>query len=74
MIDHNRYISSTHCLVSIYGDAYYISDVSTNGLIINGNKLLKNQPIPIHEGDTITLGQYELSISVERDGYLRYCL
>lgn len=74
LIDHNRYISSTHCLVSIYGDAYYISDVSTNGLIINGNKLLKNQPIPIHEGDTITLGQYELSISVERDGYLRYCL
>ncbi|NOH72459.1 type VI secretion system-associated FHA domain protein TagH [Vibrio pectenicida] len=67
LIDHNRYISSTHCLVSIYGDAYYISDVSTNGLIINGNKLLKNQPIPIHEGDTITLGQYELSISVERE-------
>ena len=58
LIDHNRYISSTHCLVSIYGDAYYISDVSTNGLIVNGNKLLKNQPIPIHEGDCISLGQY----------------
>ena len=41
LVDHNRYISSTHCLVSIYGDAYYISDVSTNGLIVNGNKLLK---------------------------------
>ena len=67
MIDHNRYISSTHCLVSIYGDAYYISDVSTNGLIVNGNKLLKNQPIPIHEGDCISLGQYELSVSVERE-------
>lgn len=66
LVDHNRYISSTHCLVSIYGDAYYISDVSTNGLIVNGNKLLKNQPIPIHEGDTIVLGQYELSVSVER--------
>ncbi|MCG7490845.1 type VI secretion system-associated FHA domain protein TagH [Vibrio sp. Of14-4] len=67
LIDHNRYISSTHCLVSIYGDAYYISDVSTNGLIVNGNKLLKNQPIPIHEGDCISLGQYELSVSVERE-------
>ncbi|MBN3492363.1 type VI secretion system-associated FHA domain protein TagH [Vibrio neptunius] len=66
LVDHNRYISSTHCLVSIYGDAYYISDVSTNGLIVNGNKLLKNQPIPIHEGDSIVLGQYELSVSVER--------
>ncbi|GLT16494.1 FHA domain-containing protein [Vibrio zhanjiangensis] len=67
LVDHNRYISSTHCLVSIYGDAYYISDVSTNGLIVNGNKLLKNQPVPIHEGDIITLGQYELSVSVERE-------
>ncbi|MCG9595585.1 type VI secretion system-associated FHA domain protein TagH [Vibrio sp. Isolate25] len=66
LVDHNRYISSTHCLVSIYGDAYYISDVSTNGVIVNGNKLLKNQPIPIHEGDSIVLGQYELSVSVER--------
>ncbi|MBU2896151.1 type VI secretion system-associated FHA domain protein [Vibrio hepatarius] len=67
LIDHNRYISSTHCLVSMYGDAHYISDVSTNGLIVNGNKLLKNQPIPVHEGDIITLGQYELSVSVEKE-------
>ncbi|MFW7525010.1 type VI secretion system-associated FHA domain protein [Vibrio ostreicida] len=66
LVDHNRYISSTHCLLSVYGDGYYISDVSTNGLLVNGNKLLKNQPIPIHEGDVIVLGQYELAISVER--------
>ena len=31
LIDHNRFISGTHCLLSVYGDTYYISDVSTNG-------------------------------------------
>ncbi len=41
LVDHNRFISGSHCLISIYGDTYYLSDVSTNGTLVNGNKLLK---------------------------------
>ncbi len=63
--DHNRFISGTHCLVSIYGDTHYISDVSTNGTMVNGNKILKNQPVSICDGDVITLGQYEIGVSLE---------
>lgn len=66
LIDHNRFISSSHCLISVYGDTYYLSDVSTNGMLINGNKLLKNQPISLHDGDTIMLGRYELSVGLEK--------
>ncbi|MEZ9042553.1 MULTISPECIES: FHA domain-containing protein [unclassified Vibrio] len=65
LTDHNRFISGTHCLLSIYGDTYYISDVSTNGTLVNGNKILKNQPVSLCDGDRVSLGQYEVSISLE---------
>lgn len=63
--DHNRFISGTHCLISVYGDTFYISDVSTNGTLVNGNKILKSQPISICDGDVISLGQYEIGITLE---------
>lgn len=65
LTDHNRFISGTHCLISVYGDTYYISDVSTNGTMVNGNKILKNQPVAIVDGDIISLGQYEIGVSLE---------
>lgn len=65
LTDHNRFISGTHCLLSVYGDTYYISDVSTNGTLVNGNKILKNQPVSLCDGDRVSLGQYEVSISLE---------
>ncbi|MCW8348643.1 FHA domain-containing protein [Vibrio sp. ZSDZ65] len=66
LIDHNRFISGTHCLISVYGDTFYISDVSTNGILVNGNKILKNQPVSICDGDIISMGQYEISIALEQ--------
>ena len=65
LTDHNRFISGTHCLLSVYGDTYYISDISTNGTLVNGNKILKNQPVSLCDGDRVSLGQYEVSISIE---------
>ncbi|WP_104038422.1 type VI secretion system-associated FHA domain protein [Vibrio jasicida] len=65
LADHNRFISGTHCLISVYGDTYYISDVSTNGTMVNGNKILKNQPVSIVDGDIVSLGQYEIGVSLE---------
>ncbi|NES63231.1 FHA domain-containing protein, partial [Vibrio parahaemolyticus] len=47
------------------GDTFYISDVSTNGTMVNGNKILKNQPISIVEGDVVSLGQYEIGVALE---------
>ncbi|MBW3698150.1 FHA domain-containing protein [Vibrio sp. T187] len=66
LTDHNRFISGTHCLVSVYGNTFYISDVSTNGTLVNGNKILKNQPVSICDGDCISLGQYEIGIVLEQ--------
>lgn len=65
LIDHNRFLSGTHCLVSVYGGSYYISDVSTNGTLVNGHKIQKNQPVVLSDGDRVALGQYEIVISFE---------
>ncbi|PKF51068.1 type VI secretion system-associated FHA domain protein [Enterovibrio nigricans] len=65
LIDHNRFISGSHCLVHVYGDLHYISDVSTNGTMLNGARILKNQPISLHDGDMLVLGRYEVSVAIE---------
>ncbi|WP_260261404.1 type VI secretion system-associated FHA domain protein TagH [Vibrio intestinalis] len=66
LVDHNRFISGVHCLITVYGDTYYISDVSTNGTLVNSNKILKNQPVSIVDGDVISLGQYEVIVAIEK--------
>lgn len=63
--DNDRFISSSHCLIHIYGGTYYISDVSTNGTFVNGLRIAKNQPISIHDGDSIALGRYEMLLCFE---------
>ncbi|MDW3139243.1 FHA domain-containing protein, partial [Vibrio sp. 1288] len=36
-----------------------------NGTMVNGNKILKNQPISIVDGDVVSLGQYEIGVALE---------
>jgi len=63
--DHNKYISGNHSLVTFYGGTYYLSDTSTNGSFINDHKILKNQPVALHQDDLILMGRYEFSVSLE---------
>ncbi len=63
--DHNRFISGSHCLLTLYGDTYYISDVSTNGTLVNGERIIRNQPVSLQDGDSLVLGRYEISIAIE---------
>lgn len=67
LLDNDRFISGSHCLIHIYGDTYYISDVSTNGTLVNGLRIIKNQPVSIHDGDLIELGLYEIMLSFEME-------
>ncbi|MCG7497888.1 FHA domain-containing protein [Vibrio sp. Of7-15] len=65
LADHNKYISGTHALITTYGGMFYISDVSTNGTFVNGTKILKNQPVALHDGDVILMGRYEITAVIE---------
>lgn len=65
MPDDNKYISSTHVLITSYNGCFYINDTSTNGSFVNGQKIEKNQPFALNNGDTVILGRYQLSVSIE---------
>ncbi|MCL9780078.1 FHA domain-containing protein [Vibrio sp. S4M6] len=66
LLDNNRFISSVHGMISMYGDDYYFSDVSTNGTLLNGQQVQKSQPISLHQGDRLSLGEYELTITIDQ--------
>ncbi len=65
LLDGDRFISKSHCHIYLYGETYYISDVSRNGTFVNGMRIHKNQPISIHDGDFIALGRYEIQLRIE---------
>ncbi|KWT84928.1 VWA domain-containing protein [Candidatus Magnetominusculus xianensis] len=56
-------VSGVHCEISRGGGRFYIKDLgSTNGTLVNGVSLTSVQKID--DGDTITLGQTELRVSL----------
>ncbi|KDM91082.1 type VI secretion system-associated FHA domain protein TagH [Photobacterium galatheae] len=63
--DHNKYLSGTHALITSYNGEFYLNDISTNGTFINDKRALKNQPSALQEGDTVSLGRYELTVGFE---------
>lgn len=65
--DHNKYLSGTHALITSYNGEFYLNDISTNGTFINDKRALKNQPSALQEGDTVSLGRYELTVSFENE-------
>ncbi len=58
---HSHTISRKHCLISIAENEVTIEDLgSTNGTIVNGDKILKRHPI--HNGDHLTIGKLEVEV------------
>lgn len=67
LIDPNRFISSQHAKVHLEDNNYYITDTSTNGLFINKSSqpLGKNNSAILKQGDVLTIGEYEISVSIQ---------
>jgi predicted component of type VI protein secretion system len=58
---HSHTISRKHCVIRIDNSSATIEDCgSTNGTIINGEKI--QEPCPIRNGDRITVGKLELEV------------
>ncbi|VAW68078.1 Uncharacterized protein ImpI/VasC [hydrothermal vent metagenome] len=64
--DPERFLSTTHCQLSYESGQFYISDLSTNGTFYNGsnNPMGKGTRLPLTDGDTFILGDYEFSVSL----------
>lgn len=69
LADPDQHLSRTHCMVSFEAGRYVLTDLSTNGLLINGAReaTSRDSRIILTDGDTVRLGGYLLEIT-EADG------
>ena len=66
--DPERTISKLHCRIDRSADGFLLTDMSTNGVFLNGDP----QPVgrgharALADGDTIVLGPYTLTAALEQ--------
>jgi type VI secretion system protein len=65
--DPDRELSRTHCVIERIGDRYTITDVSANGVFLNGaaEPLGRNVSAPIEDGCEIAIGPYRIRAEFE---------
>ncbi len=63
--DSRRVVSGTHAIISRDQQGYRITDVSTNGLYVNGSArpLGRDCHRPLNDGDILDIGEYRLQVS-----------
>ncbi len=62
--DPERFISSHHARIFFRNGHYYLADLSTNGVFVNGsgNPVGKGNSIQLNEGDLLSFGDYEIRV------------
>lgn len=65
--DPDRYISGRHATVDFQSGAYYLADVSTNGVYVNEEPepLGKGNPRRLFDGDKVRMGDFEFMVSLD---------
>ena len=67
--DPERMVSSYHARIELRDQEFWLTDQSTNGTFINQSRerLTQNQPVALHDGDTLVAGPYEIAVSIDSD-------
>jgi type VI secretion system protein len=64
--DPDRVISKNHCVIEDHNGNVVVIDLSTNGTYLNYGKIpLGATPTPLNDGDILTMGGYELVVSIQ---------
>ena len=71
--DPDRYISGKHATIDYQSGAYYLADISSNGVYMNGDSdpLGKGNPRRLFDGDKIIMGDFEFLVSLDEGESLR---
>lgn len=68
----NLAVSGEHAVLEMIGKEVYLEDLnSTNGVVINGKKISKQQ---LHNGDIAELGKYKIRFEDEAPGFAKTML
>ncbi len=64
--DPQRYISGHHAFIDFRESNYFVTDASTNGVLINDAQqaLGNGNSVPLHDGDRLHIGQYTITVSL----------
>src|SRR4051794_12964942 len=65
--DPQRYLSGHHGRIHFRQGAFYLEDLSTNGVFVNGATLpvSRTGPHALRDGDTLRFGEYEVRAVVD---------
>ena len=65
LADPDRHLSKTHCMIVGAAGRYMLTDVSTNGVFINGasERVPRNGQVELTDGDEFRLGDYTITLS-----------
>jgi predicted component of type VI protein secretion system len=65
--DPDKFISGRHATVDYQSGAYYLADVSTNGVYVNDEEepLGKGKPRRLFDGDRLRMGDFEFIVHVD---------
>jgi len=64
--DPERLVSGQHCVIQFRSGTYYLTDTSTNGvqLVNAGIRLHRGNSEPLHDGELIRLGEYDILVHI----------
>ncbi len=68
--DPERLVSSLHCTITSRDGAYYITDNSTNGVLLvqSGQRLRRGNSERLQDGELVRLGEYDILVQLEAMG------
>ena len=66
--DPDRFISGRHATIDYKGGMYYLADMSTNGVYMNGEyePIGRGNPRRLFDGDRMRMGDFEFEISIDK--------
>ena len=66
--DPDRYISGRHATIDYKGGMYYLADVSSNGVYMNGEMepIGNGNPRRLFDGDRMRMGDFEFEIRIDK--------
>ncbi len=65
LADPDRQLSKTHCVIVAAGGRYMLTDLSTNGVFVNGaaERMARKSQIELTDGDDFRIGDYVIRVS-----------
>ncbi|MFC3653406.1 type VI secretion system-associated FHA domain protein TagH [Dyella humi] len=60
-------VSRVHAMVRYLNGIYFIEDRSTNGMLLNGQPLVKGDPAALKNGDRLLIDTFEVAVRMDQD-------